>query len=110
MNLFLKHGILLFSAVLLAVSTVLVPIVLVHDKESARVVWYGFPFQFIAQDFSGIAEKSFFPRYIDFFENWENIRIADYSVWNFIFSLFIFAVLLESTILFLEWLKRVVKG
>jgi hypothetical protein len=73
------------------------------------MVWYGFPFEFIAQDFSDIAERSFYPRYMNFFENWKNISIADYAIGKFIISVTLFFALFEVVILLLEWLKYLVK-
>ena len=109
MNIFLKHGIIFLSSVILTTATIVVPNNLVQNKENARTVWYGFPFEFIAQDFSDIAEHSFYPRYMNFFENWKNISIVDFAIGKYIFSVVLFFMLFEIIIFLLEWLKHLIK-
>lgn len=108
MSIFLKHGVIILSVAILTIATIVVPNTLVQDKDDARMVWYGFPLEFVAQDFSDIAEKSFYPRYINFFENWRSIDLVNYSISRFLTSVLAFFVLFEMVIFLLERIKTLI--
>lgn len=108
MSLKLKHGIIAAFSLLLLISTLYIP-----EKSSnlneLKNVNFGYPFQFISQDFSDYDSGfSFFPRYQRF--ELEFSKINNFSVVNFFTSYFSILISLEVAVYLFETIDFKVRG
>ena len=99
MNFWLKNFILGTASLLLIFATLFIPMP-AQNSEQMKHVRFGYPFNFISQDFSGYDRSfHFFPRYQRFESN---SPINDFSWIRFLFSFLIVFLFLSALIYILE--------
>lgn len=104
MNGKLKNIILSVSSFVMVFSVLYVPVRIDNSREMKKV-GFGYPFEFVYQDFSPhLRGFQFYPRY-ERFKFDKEFPIVYFSFLRFILSWLVFFVILKAIIRFLEFLK-----
>ena len=100
MNLKIKHLVICLLSLALLFATLFVPMSAKNTTEMKKVQ-FGFPLNFVAQDFSSVGGFQFFPRYFKF--DPKN-KIENFSVVNSLASLLAIFLAVEALVYVLETL------
>lgn len=100
-----KYSVLFAVACVLCLSTILGKSSLVETKEETKTVLFGYPIEFVSQDFSREYAKNFIPVYIDFSASNEKLSTTRVYWGRLTVSVFIWFLALSCVIWLLESLK-----
>lgn len=105
MNVKGKYSVLFVVACVLCLSTILGKSSLVETKEKTKTVLFGYPIEFVSQDFSREYAKNFVPVYIDFSASSEKLSTTRVHWSKLTISVFAWFLALSCVIWLLESLK-----
>ena len=106
MSVYLKHGLLLSTALMILASTLCIFSNPVQNKEMLPLASFGYPYEFLSQDLSLMDGFLFFPGHYKFSFDFEKYPLSGFSFSHFLADFLIILGIIEVIVFILEKCKE----